>query len=156
MVNVIDGEGNNLGTIKTYEAIKLAQEEGLDLVEVSPNANPPVCKMMDYGKFKYNKSKKSHDAKKKQKVVHIKEVKLTPKTDKHDIDFKINHVKRFIAAGDKAKVTVVFKGREMSHPEVGMRVLKIIEEAMEELAIVEQPAKQEGRNMSMIFAQKAP
>jgi len=132
----------------------MATDANLDLVEVSPNSKPPVCKFMDYGKFKYTKSKKAHDAKKKQKTIQLKEVKLTPKTDKHDIEFKINHVKRFLADGNKAKVTVVFKGREMVHPEVGMRVLQTMRDALEEISLVEQHPKQEGRHLSMILTSK--
>ncbi len=126
----------------------------MDLVEVSPNSNPPVCRIMDYGKHKYKASKKAHEAKKKQKIIHVKEVKFRPNTDQHDFDFKLRNVCRFLENGDKAKVAIFFKGREIVHREFGMKVLERIAKATEEVAIIEQQAKQEGRTLVMILAPK--
>ncbi len=126
----------------------------MDLVEVAPNSNPPVCRLMDYGKFKYKQSKKAHEAKKNQKVVHLKEVKFRPGTDLHDYDFKLKHVVRFLEAGDKAKVHIFFKGREIVHREGGMKILDRVAKDTEEIAVIEQPPKQEGRALIMILAPK--
>ncbi len=153
-VMLITDEGENLGKTDIREAIRLAKEAGLDLVEVSPNTNPPVCKLLDYGKFKYLKNKKAHEAKKNQKIVHIKEVKMTPKTDTHDFEFKMKHLRRFLMDGDKAKITIVFRGRQMVHPEIGMKLLERATEELEEIATVEQPPQREGRHLSMIFIGK--
>jgi len=151
-VSVVDDDGESIGVMQTEEALSLAQDRDLDLVEVAPNANPPVCRIMDYGKHKYKISKKAHEAKKKQKVIHLKEVKFRPNTDQHDFDFKLRNVRRFIENGDKAKVVIFFKGREIVHREFGMRVLERIAEATEDLAMIEQQAKQEGRTLVMILA----
>jgi len=153
-VSVIGDDGESLGTIPTEEAISMAEDRSLDLVEVAPNANPPVCRIMDYGKHKYKASKKAHEAKKNQKVVHVKEVKFRPNTDQHDFDFKLKHVQRFLENGDKAKVVIFFKGREIIHREFGQRVLERIAEKTEDIAIIEQSAKQEGRTLVMILAPK--
>ena len=153
-VSVIDDDGESLGTLPTEEALSLAQDRDMDLVEVAPNANPPVCRIMDYGKHKYKASKKAHEAKKKQKIIHLKEVKFRPNTDQHDFDFKLRNVHRFLENGDKAKVVIFFKGREIVHREFGMRVLQRVAEATEEDAIIEQQAKQEGRTLVMILAPK--
>jgi len=153
-VTVIDTDGEQLGTIPTQEAISMAREKDLDLVEVSPNAKPPVCRIMDYGKHMYKQSKRAHEAKKNQKIIHLKEVKFRPNTDQHDFDFKIKHVQRFLEAGDKAKVVIFFKGREIVHKENGARLLKRITVAVEEFAAVEQETKHEGRTLTMIFAPK--
>ena len=153
-VSVIGDDGESLGTIPTEEAISMAEDRSLDLVEVAPNANPPVCRIMDYGKHKYKASKKAHEAKKNQKVVHVKEVKFRPNTDQHDFDFKLKHVQRFIENGDKAKVVIFFKGREIIHREFGQRVLERVAEKTEDIAIIEQSAKQEGRTLVMILAPK--
>ena len=153
-VSVIGDDGESLGTIPTEEAISMAEDRNLDLVEVAPNANPPVCRIMDYGKHKYKASKKAHEAKKNQKVVHVKEVKFRPNTDQHDFDFKLKHVQRFIENGDKAKVVIFFKGREIIHREFGQRVLERVAEKTEDIAIIEQSAKQEGRTLVMILAPK--
>ena len=153
-VSVIGDDGKSLGTIPTEEAISMAEDRSLDLVEVNPNANPPVCRILDYGKQKYKASKKAHEAKKNQKVVHVKEVKFRPNTDQHDFDFKLKHVQRFIENGDKAKVVIFFKGREIIHREFGQRVLERVAEKTEDIAIIEQSAKQEGRTLVMILAPK--
>ncbi|MDC0381183.1 translation initiation factor IF-3 [Nitrospinae bacterium] len=153
-VSVIDDDGESLGTLPTEEALSLAQDRDMDLVEVAPTANPPVCRIMDYGKHKYKASKKAHEAKKKQKIIHLKEVKFRPNTDQHDFDFKLRNVHRFLENGDKAKVVIFFKGREIVHREFGMRVLQRVAEATEEDAVIEQQAKQEGRTLVMILAPK--
>ena len=153
-VSVIGDDGESLGTIPTEEAISMAEDRSLDLVEVAPNANPPVCRIMDYGKHKYKASKKAHEAKKNQKIVHVKEVKFRPNTDQHDFDFKLKHVQRFLENGDKAKVVIFFKGREIIHREFGQRVLERVVEKTEDIAVIEQSAKQEGRTLVMILAPK--
>ena len=127
----------------------------MDLVEVAPTANPPVCRIMDYGKYKYKQSKRAHEAKKNQKVIHLKEVKFRPHTDAHDYDFKLKHVHRFLEHGDKAKVMIFFKGREILHTETGEKILQRIAEASEDLGVVEQAPKKEGRTLTMILAPKA-
>ncbi len=153
-VCVIGVDGDQLGTFPTFEAISMAQENNLDLVEVAPNANPPVCRIMDYGKHKYKQNKRAHEAKKNQKVIHVKEVKFRPNTDQHDFDFKVKHVIRFLKAGDKVKVVIFFKGREILHREGGEEMLQRIAEAVDEYGAVEQSAKQEGRTLTMIFVHK--
>ena len=153
-VSVIDDDGEHIGTLPTEEALNMARDQDLDLVEVAPNANPPVCRIMDYGKHKYKASKKAHEAKKKQKIIHLKEVKFRPNTDIHDFDFKLRNVQRFLENGDKAKVVIFFKGREIVHREFGMRVLERVAAATEETAVIEQQAKQEGRTLVMILAPK--
>lgn len=153
-VTVIGVDGEQLGTFPTHEALAMAQENDLDLVEVAPHANPPVCRIMDYGKFKYKQNKRAHEAKKNQKVVHIKEVKFRPNTDQHDFDFKIKHAQRFLESGDKAKIVIFFKGREIVHREHGEKLLKRIAEALEEFADIEQSSKQEGRTLTMILVPK--
>ena len=153
-VSVIDDDGEHIGTLPTEEALNMARDQDLDLVEVAPTANPPVCRIMDYGKHKYKASKKAHEAKRKQKIIHVKEVKFRPNTDRHDFDFKLRNVKRFLENGDKAKVVIFFKGREIVHREFGMRVLERVAAATEETAVIEQQAKQEGRTLVMILAPK--
>ena len=153
-VSVIGDDGESIGTIPTEEALSMAEEQNMDLVEVSPNSNPPVCRIMAYGKHKYKASKKAHEAKKKQKIIHVTEVKFRPNTDQHDFDFKLRNVLRFLENGDKAKVVIFFKGREIVHREFGMKVLERVAEATEETAVIEQQAKQEGRTLVMILAPK--
>ncbi len=153
-VSVIGDDGEPIGTLPTGEALDMARDQNLDLVEVAPAANPPVCRIMDYGKHKYKASKKAHEAKKKQKVIHVKEVKFRPNTDKHDFDFKLRNVHRFLGNGDKAKVVIFFKGREIVHREFGMKVLERVADATQEVAVIEQQAKQEGRTLVMILAHK--
>ncbi len=153
-VSLIGHDGEQMGVYSTQQALSMAQEQDMDLVEVSPFANPPVCRVMDYGKFKYKQSKRAHEAKKNQKVVHVKEVKFRPNTDQHDYDFKLKHARRFLEAGDKVKVVIFFRGREIVHRENGQRLLGRVSQDLEELAQVEQASKQEGRTLCMIFAPK--
>ena len=150
-VQVIGSEGNNLGVMQLKEAIQLAKDEGLDLIEISPNANPPVCKIMDMGKYKYDLQKKANQAKKKQKVVSLKEIKLRPGTEIHDYNFKIKNAKKFITKGDKVKFTVKFKGREMQHVELGKDLMNRIIEDTKDIGKVETHPKFEGRQMIMII-----
>ena len=151
-VLVIDDEGEKRGVMKTEAAIALAEEAGLDLVEVSPNAEPPVCKIMDYGKYKYQAQKKAAEARKKQKVIEVKEIKLRPGIDSHDYDVKMRAMKRFFEEGDKVKVTMRFRGREMAHTELGFDLLQKVKADTEEIAKVEFEPKMEGRQMIMILA----
>jgi translation initiation factor IF-3 len=143
-----------LGVIPLHEALALAESQQLDLVEVSPTAVPPVCRIMDYGKFKYQQSKKLQEAKKKQVQVQLKEIKLRPKTDEHDLDFKIKHARRFLEEGNKAKITVVFRGREITHMNLGQAALDKFVEALKDIAIIEVRPKMEGRSMFIIVAPK--
>jgi translation initiation factor IF-3 len=157
-VRVINLEGDQLGIFPLAEALNIAREAGRDLVEVSPNASPPVCRIMDYGKFKYEQSKKTYQAKKKKhvpRVTHIKEIKVRPKTEEHDLQFKIRHIKKFLAQGDKAKITLIFRGREITHPERGQEVMDRIAEEIQDIGVVENPSKLEGRNMVMLLAPKS-
>jgi len=151
-VRVIDPEGKQLGILPVVEALRAAANFELDLVEVSPKSDPPVCRIMDYGKFKYQQSKKAHDAKKKQAVVHIKEVKMRPKTEEHDFQFKIRNIERFLKEGNKTKITIVFRGRELAHPDLGKNMLVRITEEAKEWGKVEQTPRFEGRNFTMILA----
>tara|TARA_Y100000817_G_scaffold258690_1_gene212456 strand:- start:201 stop:746 length:546 start_codon:yes stop_codon:yes gene_type:complete len=150
-VQVIGSEGNNLGVMQLKQAIQMAKDEGLDLIEISPNANPPVCKIMDMGKYKYDLQKKANQAKKKQKIVSLKEIKLRPGTEIHDYNFKIKNAKKFISKGDKVKFTVKFKGREMQHVELGKELMKRIIEDTKDIGKVETHPKFEGRQMIMII-----
>ena len=150
-VQVIASDGKNLGTISTNEAISMAKNQGLDLIEIAPNANPPVCKIMDMGKYKYDLQKKANQAKKKQKTVSLKEIKLRPGTETHDYNFKIKNAKKFISKGNKVKFTVKFKGREMQHTELGKDLMNKIIEETKEIAKVESQPKFEGRQMVMII-----
>lgn len=151
-MRLIDAEGEQVGVITLEEAKSLAEEAGLDLVEVSPTAEPPVCRIMDYGKFLFEESKKRHAARKKQKQIHVKEVKFRPGTEEGDYQVKLRNLKRFLNNGDKTKVTLRFRGREMAHQELGMKLLKRVEADLEELAVVEQFPKMEGRQMVMVLA----
>lgn len=155
-VRVIDAEGNQLGVMATRDALTTAEDAGLDLVEISATATPPVCRIMDYGKYKYQLSKKSKDAKKKQSVVLVKEMKLRGKTEEHDFQFKVRNIKRFLSEGNKVKVTIIFKGREITHTDLGMGMLKRVGEELKEVAVIEAPPKLEGRNMSMMVAPAQP
>ena len=150
-VQVIGSEGNNLGVMQLKQAIQIAKDEGLDLIEISPNANPPVCKIMDMGKYKYDLQKKANQAKKKQKIVSLKEIKLRPGTEIHDYNFKIKNAKKFISKGDKVKFTVKFKGREMQHVELGKNLMKRIIDDTKDIGKVETHPKFEGRQMIMII-----
>jgi len=154
-VRVIGHDGTQLGILPVRKALELATQEHLDLVEVAPNADPPVCKIMDFGKFKYQQNKRSQEAKKKQTVIQVKEVKIRPKTDEHDLITKIKHIKRFLAQKDKAKVTILFRGREIAYSDQGMKVLERIRDELKDEIVVEQQPKMEGRNMIMILAPKS-
>jgi translation initiation factor IF-3 len=154
-VRVIGADGSQLGVLRTDEALRIAEEGGHDLVEVSPKAMPPVCKIMDYGKFKYENSKKAKDARKHQSTVTLKEIKFRPKTDDHDFDFKVKHIRRFLLEGNKAKLVVIFRGREIVHPETGQDVLKRVVEVTNDIAQVEQTPMMEGRRMLMIIAPRS-
>ncbi len=151
-VLLIDDTGDKRGVVDTAKAIEIAAAAGLDLVEVSPNTRPPVCKILDYGKYKYQQQKKKAEAKKKQKVVEIKEIKMRPNIDQHDYDVKSRAMKRFFAEGDKVKVTLRFRGREMAHQERGAELLKRVQADFDEIAKVEQFPKIEGRQMMMVMA----
>jgi translation initiation factor IF-3 len=151
---VIDASGQQVGILPLADALRLAEGQELDLVEVSPTARPPVCRIMDYGKFKYEQSKKAAEARKKQTTVHLKEVKMRPKTDEHDYDFKLRNVKRFLEEGSKTKITVVFRGRELAHPEFGRRVLDRVTTELKDVATIEQMPRMEGKTLSMIVAPK--
>ena len=150
-VQVINSEGKNLGTLPTQEAINIAKQEGLDLIEISPNANPPVCKIIDIGKYKYDLQKKANNAKKKQKTVSLKELKLRPGTEIHDYNFKLKNAKKFLSKGDKVKFTVRFKGREMQHVELGKKLMNRIIEDTKDIGKVETHPKFEGKQMIMII-----
>ncbi|MEJ2098678.1 MAG: translation initiation factor IF-3 [Desulfobacterales bacterium] len=153
-VRVIDPDGNQIGIIPTSKAIEAAAEAGLDLVEVSPNANPPVCKIMDYGRYRYEQTKKKQEAKKKQSTFQLKEIKVRPKTGEHDLQVKIGHIKKFLEKKDKVKVSVIFRGREITLSELGMAVLEKIVEETKEFAMLEQEPKFEGRILVMVLAPK--
>ncbi|MGF7189566.1 translation initiation factor IF-3 [Robbsia andropogonis] len=144
-------ENEPLGIVKLAEAIRLASEADVDLVEIAPNAAPPVCRLMDYGKFKYQESKKAHEAKLKQKIVEVKEVKFRPGTDDGDYNVKLRNLTRFLDEGDKAKITLRFRGREMAHQEIGMRMLERLRTDLDEVGQVEQMPKMEGRQMVMVI-----
>ncbi|MCL2715298.1 MAG: translation initiation factor IF-3 [Alphaproteobacteria bacterium] len=151
-IQLIDQHGQNLGTVETMLAIRMAQEAGMDLVEISPNTVPPVCKIMDYGKYKYSAQKKAAEARKRQKTVEIKEIKLRPMIDDHDYDVKMRAMLRFFEEGDKVKITLRYRGREMAHQEIGTKLLDKIKTDVSELAKVEQDAKFEGRQVVMVLA----
>ena len=151
-VRVIDDEGEQLGILNIDEALNVAGERGLDLVEVSPNAEPPVCRIMDYGKYKYQQSKKLAEAKKKAARVELKEVKMRPKTETHDFNTKVKHARRFLEEGNKVKVTVMFRAREQSHPELGLAQLEKFVAAIEDLGAVESAPSRMGRFMHMVVA----
>lgn len=153
-MRVIAQDGTQLGVLPIKKALELALKDELDLVEVAPNADPPVCKIMDYGKFKYQQNKRSQEAKKKQTVIQVKEIKVRPKTDDHDLATKIKHIRRFLGEKDKAKVTILFRGREIAYADQGAKVLDRIREELKDEAVVEQFPKMEGRNMIMILAPK--
>jgi translation initiation factor IF-3 len=151
-VRLIDDEGKQLGIIPTSEALKVAKERGLDLVEVSPKTVPPVCKIMDYGKFKYQIAKKAQEAKKKQAVIQIKEMKLGLKIEEHDLSFKIKHIKGFLDEGSKVKIIIMFKGREVLHVDMGEKLAQRIIESVRDVGELEQKPKFDGRNIVMVFA----
>ena len=150
-VRVIGADGSQVGIIPTHEALRLAEEQGLELVEVNPRAAPPVCKIMDFGKFKYETSKKEKASRKHQSTIVLKEIKLRPKTDEHDFDFKVKHIRRFLSEGNKCKLVIVFRGREIVHPETGQAMLDQVVKTVTDIAMVEQRPMMEGRRMVMII-----
>ena len=150
-VRLIGADGENRGVVSPEQALELAEDTGLDLVEISPNASPPVCKIMDYGKFKYEQQKRESDARKKQKTIDIKEVKFRPNTDIHDYDVKMRNVTRFLESGDKVKVTLRFRGREMAHLNLGRELLERVADDIKEIGKVENMPKMEGRQMVMMI-----
>jgi translation initiation factor IF-3 len=151
-VQVIDDTGTNRGVMPTYEAVQLAESMGLDLVEVAPNSVPPVCRLLDYGRFRFNEQKKAAEARKKQKVIEIKEIKLRPGIDKHDYEVKMRAMKGFFEEGDKVKVTLRFRGREMAHQDIGVKLLERVKTDTVEIAKVESEPALEGRQMIMVLA----
>jgi len=153
-VRLVDASGKQVGIVSRDEALRMAQDQGLDLVEVAPQADPPVCRIMDYGQFLYQQAKKAKEARKKQTVVEVKEIKVRPKTDVHDLETKIRHIKRFLKDKNKVKVRVFFRGREITKPELGMEVLKKILAEVEGEAQVEMKPRMEGRQMIMVLAPK--
>ncbi|MBI4702925.1 MAG: translation initiation factor IF-3 [Deltaproteobacteria bacterium] len=153
-VRVIDANGEMLGILKTPDALRIAREQAMDLVEINPKAVPPVCKILDFGKFKYDEKKKAREAKRKQSTVEVKEIKLRPKTDDHDLDFKMRAARRFLESGNKVKFTVRFRGRELAHPEKAREQLEWIERQCEDLGNVEVHAVMEGRTMGMLITPK--
>jgi translation initiation factor IF-3 len=154
-VRVTSASGEQLGIMATRDALRMAEEQHLDLVEVAPKAKPPVCRIMDFGKYRYEQQKREKEAKKKQKIVTIKEVKLRPNIEQHDFNVKLKNALRFLEEGNKVKVTIMFRGRELSHPELGREVLDRVSEQLKELVAIERDAKLEGKNMTMILAPKA-
>jgi len=151
---VIDAEGKQLGVISLAEALAEAARANLDLVEVAPAANPPVCKIMDYGKFRYQQSKKLALAKKSQSTIQVKEMRIRPKTEAHDLEVKIKHIRKFLEQNDKVKITMMFRGREIAYTEIGRRIMESVKESLAEISSVDQHPKLEGRNMVMILAPK--
>ena len=153
-LRVIDSDGTQLGIMPLRRAMELAEQKNLDLVKIAPQANPPVCKIIDYGKFRFEQAKREKEARKNQRVVEIKEVRLSLNIDTHDFETKRNHALRFISEGNKVKVSIRFRGREMGHPELGLEIMRRFADAMSEVANVEKPAKLEGRTMLMFLAPK--
>jgi translation initiation factor IF-3 len=151
-VQLIDDSGSNKGVMPFFDALKIAEDAGLDLVEISPNSDPPVCKILDYGRFRFLEQKKANEARKRQKVIEIKEIKLRPGIDDHDYDVKMKSVRRFFEEGDKVKVTLRFRGREMAHVELGAKVLQRVKADTAEMAKVESEPSMEGRQMTMVLA----
>jgi translation initiation factor IF-3 len=151
---VIDAEGKQLGILSLSDALAEAAKGGLDLVEVAPTSTPPVCRILDYGKFRYQQSKKLQDAKKSQTTIQVKEIRLRPKTEAHDLQVKIKHIRKFLDQHDKVKITMMFRGREIAYADMGKKIMEDIREALAEFSIVEQQPRLEGRNMIMILAPK--
>jgi translation initiation factor IF-3 len=154
-VRVIGADGGQVGIMPTHEALRLAEEQGLELVEVNPRAQPPVCRVMDFGKFKYETSKKEKASRRHQSTVVVKEIKLRPKTDQHDLDFKLKHIRRFLMEGNKCKLAIVFRGREIVHPETGQAMLDTVVKMITDIAMVEQKATMEGRRMVMLVGPRS-
>jgi len=155
-VRVIGDDGSQVGVLPVREALAMAQAKSLDLVEVSPTARPPVCRIMDFGKFKYEQNRKARKAKKKQHVTHLKEIKMRPKIDEHDYGFKMEHARQFLDARDKVKFTIMFRGREMAHQDIGHRLAARIVAELTEIGTVEIPARSEGRTLTMVVMSKPP
>jgi translation initiation factor IF-3 len=153
-VRLVDERGNMVGVVGRNDALTLASDAGLDLVEIAPNADPPVCKILDFGKYKYEEQKKKNEARKKQKIIEVKEIKLRPSIDDHDYDVKMRSMIKFIEEGDKVKVTMRFRGRELAHQELGMDVLVRVRDDLDEIAKVEQMPRMEGRQMTMVVSPK--
>jgi len=153
-VRLIGADGSQLGIMATRDALETAARDGLDLVEVAPNADPPVCRVMDYGKFKYQASKKAQESKKKSKAIQLKEIRLRPNTEEHDLDFKVRNVRKFLEKRDRVKVSVLFRGREMSHMDVGYTLLKKMADDVAEVGTVEQPPTREGWRLTMVLVPK--
>ncbi len=154
-VRVIGSDGSQVGILQTHEAMRMAEDQGLDLVEVSPRAVPPVCRIMDYGRFKYQESKKEKASRKHQSTVVLKEVKFRPKTDTHDLDFKLKHIRRFLGEGNKVRLMIVFRGREIVHPETGHAVLELVSKEVAEVSVIEQKPSMEGRRMVMVLGPRS-
>jgi translation initiation factor IF-3 len=154
-VRVIGSDGSQVGILQTHEALRMAEEAGLDLVEVSPRAVPPVCRIMDFGRFKYQESKKEKASRKHQSTVVIKEIKFRPKTDTHDLDFKLKHIRRFLGEGNKVRLMIVFRGREIVHPETGQDMLDVVSKAVAEVSVIEQKPSMEGRRMVMVLGPRS-
>ena len=153
-VRLVDERGNMVGIVGRNDALSMASDVGLDLVEIAPNADPPVCKILDFGKYKYEEQKKKNEARKKQKITEVKEIKLRPSIDDHDYDVKMRSMVKFIEEGDKVKVTMRFRGRELAHQELGMDVLVRVKDDLDEIAKVEQMPRMEGRQMTMVVSPK--
>ena len=153
-VRLISADGQQVGVMPTKEALARAVEANLDLVEVAPQAAPPVCRIMDYGKYKYQQSKKQQEARRRQTTIQVKEIKVRPKIEEHDMAFKLRNTRRFLSEGDKVKISVIFRGREIAHTDRGFRLLALVSEALTDVAVVEQHPKLEGRNLSMIVTPK--
>ncbi len=151
---MVSPEGEQLGVLPISQALEQATQRGLDLVEVAPEANPPVCRIMDFGKYKYLQARRQKEARKKQTIIQVKEVKMGPKTDAHDFDFKAKHVRRFLEDGNKAKVTVRFRGREMAHTELGWKILNRMAQTVSDVAVIEHSPKMEGRMLTMLLSPK--
>jgi translation initiation factor IF-3 len=154
-VRVIGSDGSQVGILQTHEALRMAEEQGLELVEVSPRAVPPVCRIMDFGRFKYQESKKEQASRKHQSVVIIKEIKFRPKTDTHDLNFKLKHIRRFLGEGNKVRLMIVFRGREIVHPETGHAMLDVVSKEVAEICVIEQKPSMEGRRMVMVLGPRA-
>jgi len=154
-VRVIGADGSQVGILPTHEAMRMADEAGLELVEVSPRAVPPVCRIMDFGRFKYQESKKEKASRKHQSTVVLKEIKFRPKTDTHDLDFKLKHIRRFLGEGNKVRLMIVFRGREIVHPETGQAMLDVVSKEVAEVSVIEQKPSMEGRRMVMVLGPRS-
>ena len=153
-IRVIDDAGEQLGIMPPPQALSIARQKGLDLVEISPTAAPPVCRIMDFGKYQYQEQKRTREARRNQKVIEVKEIKFRPKVDEHDYQFKKKHIERFLAEGDKVKATIFFRGREMAHPEIGRRILQRLVEELAEVAVAESMPRMEGNQMHTILSRR--